>query len=332
MPSANNSTVTMTRAVRESARSNKFSRGDLDSAAGSIRLVPDYFGVIGRNGHLNQFEVVLIVHPQSPLVTLSRETEAQQLALGSTDLNFLFPHQADAQAHRGLVLRNKHTEGSGFLLAFQTSGLILTVGCEIAPDENLAMHEEIVVQDRGSGWQQERLFSRLGGSRCSNLFREEIIAGGHGEGSAGGLAPFIAKQISAGSNFQVRFLTDGVGPSSFLQLRVNGADAIGLFDAEGLSGYALAFDEDAERARIDGPRGFGLRLVLLVAGISGGEGGQGRSEHDRDDPMDYSVKPHSTSPCSVRIAIVFRSSPVTISAAMSSMLRPAVPIFSDALE
>ena len=53
----------MTRAVRASVSNNKFSRGGLASAAGQLRLIPDYFGVIGRDRHSYELEMILFIDP-----------------------------------------------------------------------------------------------------------------------------------------------------------------------------------------------------------------------------------------------------------------------------
>src|SRR5437764_9269206 len=75
--SANSSTVTRTRAVRESASDNKFSR--VVSFLPPGLSVPDYFGAIGRNRHLHELELVVIIHPQGPVHIVAFQVQPQQL-------------------------------------------------------------------------------------------------------------------------------------------------------------------------------------------------------------------------------------------------------------
>src|SRR5579864_1766998 len=142
--SANSSTVTRTRAVRESASDNKFSRVVSVLPPG---LVPDYFRVIGRNRHLHQLELVVIIHPQCPVHIVALEIQPQQIAFGAPDVDLLGSNQFHANVQRGAILRHQHSEVAGYALALQSSALLLAVRCQVAPRKNLAMDKKVVVQD-----------------------------------------------------------------------------------------------------------------------------------------------------------------------------------------
>ena len=62
----------MTRAVRESASNNKFSRAVSLLPPGSYSLIPDYIGAIGRDRHSYELEMILFIDPKGPfkIITL----------------------------------------------------------------------------------------------------------------------------------------------------------------------------------------------------------------------------------------------------------------------
>ena len=83
----------MERAVRESARSNKFSRDDRFCRRASVWLIPDDFSVIGRNHDSDQLELVVIVHPQVPKEIFPTQIQAQQVPVGTANIHFFAAHQ-----------------------------------------------------------------------------------------------------------------------------------------------------------------------------------------------------------------------------------------------
>src|SRR5207302_737423 len=80
------------------------------------------------------------------------------------------------------------------------------------------------------------------------------------------IAPFVTNQLPAACHLQVRLLTRGGRTASFLQLRLDRADAIFLLHSESLGHYALSFDKNSKRTGIDHLRACRLRFVFLIAG------------------------------------------------------------------
>src|SRR5258708_1407061 len=75
--------------------------------------------------------------------------------------------------------------------------------CQVPPGHHLAMNKEVVVENGRRVGHQERLFRRLRGRRGRDLLNQEIILGKNEQGTARGLAPFIADELTVGANLQV---------------------------------------------------------------------------------------------------------------------------------
>src|SRR5579871_6054948 len=174
---------------------------------------------------------------------------------------------------RSAILRNEHAEFAGILLALQAAVFLLAYRAQKAPDQNFTVHEEVIVENGRGVRHEESLLGRLGGSGGNNSLLQEFVVRKDPEGTAGSLAPVVVKQRAGGGDFQVRFLGDRSGSDEFLQLRFDDAGIILLLNGEGLAGYALAFDEDAERTGVDRLQ-LGLNF-FLVGGVGAGERGQG---------------------------------------------------------
>src|SRR5437762_2649283 len=78
------------RAVRESARSNKFSRAISILPPGRQCLVPVYDSTIGRNRDAYELEPIVVIHPQGPLYVFSAEIQAHEFTLGAADCDLFF--------------------------------------------------------------------------------------------------------------------------------------------------------------------------------------------------------------------------------------------------
>ncbi len=131
------------------------------------------------------------------------------------------------------------------------------------------MDEEIVVEDGGRAGHQERLFGRLGRSRRRNLLEQELVIRHYRERAAGGLAPVVTQQLSGGGDLEIGLLHGRVAAPGFLELRPDDAVRVLLLDIESFRSDVLAFDEDAERAGIDG---LVPRFVFLVRLVGAGSG------------------------------------------------------------
>src|SRR5438270_10429931 len=112
-------------------------------------------------------------------------------------------------------------------------------------------------------------------------------------------------------------------------------------DREAFRGYALALDENAEGARVDGLQGRGLLFFFFVTGPCRhrGHGGDHNAHDNQADTcprysrvlLPYAmVGLHSTSPSWLRCSSVLNPSFAAISSAISSTVRPPVSMVSDA--
>src|ERR1700722_8545857 len=92
---------------------DKFSSGsELKS-----RSIPDDFRIIGGNGYAHEFELIVLVHPQSPFKVFPDQPQPHQLVLHSPDWQLFLAHQFHAHADRSTVLRH---QGSEFNWTFLT--------------------------------------------------------------------------------------------------------------------------------------------------------------------------------------------------------------------
>src|ERR1700728_713692 len=246
-PSANSSTVIRTRAVRESASSNKFSRA-LDSAAGF--LVPDYFRIISGNRHPYKLEMIALIHPECPVKRLAVKVQPQQFSFCASNRDLLFADQFHADTHRSSVLRNKSAKIRRF--AAPVIFLVFTRGdCEVLPGEDFAVNEEIVVEHRGCGGQQECLFGCGLGWGCRDPLFQELIVGKHRNGTARSLAPFVVDQLATGRHFEIGFLAGRIARVDLLELRLDDAVRVLQLDGERFRGHPLSANKNSERSGVN---------------------------------------------------------------------------------
>src|SRR5438270_7948510 len=86
-PSAKSSTVSKTRAVRESVSSKVLPGRRLHSCRD--HLVSDYFCIIGRNIDSHELKVIVIVHKEGPGDVVRGQVQAQEFAVGPVDFHLL---------------------------------------------------------------------------------------------------------------------------------------------------------------------------------------------------------------------------------------------------
>src|ERR1700733_5832725 len=141
----------------------------------------------------------------------------------------------------------------------------MAVGAQVAPDQNLALNEEIIVKNSGGTGHQKRLLSGLSPNRRRYLFHQKLIVRQHDQRTAGGIAPFIAEQFSRLGHLEIGFLLGLGRRSCLLKLTLDDAVTVLLLNTKAFRYDALSFDEDAERSGVDNLFGR-TRLLFLVAG------------------------------------------------------------------